>query len=103
MVSGAFRVVSEFIYKLGAAISIILRCVGPRRSEYSVNFKHLYFISIEYIGLRLCTIVEQYVYCRYVKRKFLIANVGIVKSKNLNGEKIPVGGFFLNRFFNFSL
>ncbi len=32
-----------------------------------------------------------------------MANVDIVKSKNLNSEKISVGGLFLNRFFNFNL
>jgi len=34
-------------------------------------------------------------YYRYTKRQPLIANVGIVKSKNSNSEKTPVRGFFL--------
>jgi len=29
-----------------------------------------------------------------------MANFGIVKSKNSNHEKTPVGGFFLGRFFS---
>ncbi len=32
-----------------------------------------------------------------------MTNVGIVKSKNSNHEKTPVRGFFLSRFFDFSL
>ncbi len=32
-----------------------------------------------------------------------MANVGIVKSKNSNHEKTPVGGFFLGRFFSISI
>ena len=32
-----------------------------------------------------------------------MANVGIVKSKNSNHEKTPVGGFFLSRFFSISV
>src|SRR6266536_4273127 len=37
------KIVEQKYRILGAAISIILRCVRPRRSEHSANFKHSYF------------------------------------------------------------
>src|SRR6266536_5344804 len=47
-----------FIYSLGAAISIILRCVGPDDQNTAQTLNIHISTSIKYIDLRLYTIVE---------------------------------------------